>query len=325
MQIVETRQELEALCRTLPRPLALVPTMGALHQGHLSLVSEARNHGAKSVLVSIFVNPTQFMAGEDFANYPRQREADLAKLKAAQLDGVWLPSVETIYPIGFDSFIEVGRLGKILEGEFRPLHFRGVATVVARLFGLVQPDIAVFGEKDYQQLAVIKQVVRDFAMAVRVIGAPICRNGQGLALSSRNSYLSDGELVEVAALHRILQGLVAELDANRLREFDNCLAAIEAARLAIMAAGFQRLDYLVWCLEDGLQQVTRLEDRQKPSRILVAAIWLAKNGKIESGRIGSGRIESGRIEYGKVENGSLKNGREVRLLDNLRVGDSNNK
>ncbi|MGO4220656.1 pantoate--beta-alanine ligase [Lysobacter sp. TAF61] len=188
--------------------VALVPTMGNLHEGHFSLIRLARSH-ADRVVASVFVNPTQFGPNEDFAQYPRTPEADALGLGAAGCDAMWLPTVETMYPYGAQATVRVQVPGitTTLEGAFRPGHFDGVATVVARLFNQVQPDVAVFGRKDYQQLAVIRYMVRDLAFAIELVGADIVREDNGLAMSSRNQYLSAEERVQAAAIHRCLQAM----------------------------------------------------------------------------------------------------------------------
>lgn len=183
--------------------IAFVPTMGALHEGHLSLIALARRH-APRVVASIFVNPTQFAPHEDFDSYPRHPERDAALLSRAGCDLLFIPDRETIYPDGFGTWIEPQGAALGLESEVRPHFFRGVATVVARLFALVQPDIAVFGEKDAQQLAVVRQLVRDLAFPVEIVGGPIVREADGLAMSSRNAYLSAAERQRAALLSAAL-------------------------------------------------------------------------------------------------------------------------
>jgi pantoate--beta-alanine ligase len=188
MKVVETVAELKELRDKLPGPLGFVPTMGYLHEGHLILVRQAKAENA-SVAVSIFVNPAQFGPKEDFKQYPRDHDRDLALLEREGTDLVFMPPVEEIYPPGFNSWVEVGRLAERLEGASRPGHFRGVATVVARLFDLVKPDRAYFGQKDAQQLIVIKKMVADLALNLEVVAVPTVREPDGLAMSSRNTYL----------------------------------------------------------------------------------------------------------------------------------------
>ncbi len=190
--------------------VALVPTMGALHDGHVQLMKHARPL-ADTLVTSIFVNPTQFAPGEDFEAYPRTFEADLARCDEAGVDVVLAPSVETMYPDGPGAsvVVDAGPLGQVLEGAQRPTHFRGVLTVVAKLFGLVRPDVAVFGEKDFQQLVLVRQMARELAMGVDVVGCPIVREADGLAMSSRNVYLDAADRQRAAVLSRALDAGVA--------------------------------------------------------------------------------------------------------------------
>ncbi|MCF6736981.1 pantoate--beta-alanine ligase [Blastococcus sp. KM273129] len=197
--------ELRRLVTALPGPVALVPTMGALHEGHRALVRAARER-AGGVVVSVFVNPTQFGPGEDFDRYPRTWEADLAALAEEGADVVFHPPVEEVYPPGAAGVtVDPGPLGSVLEGAVRPGHFAGVLTVVAKLFGLVRPDLALFGEKDYQQLTLIRAMARELALGVEVVGVPTVREDDGLALSSRNRYLSPEQRARAATLHQALR------------------------------------------------------------------------------------------------------------------------
>ncbi|MFM5837280.1 pantoate--beta-alanine ligase [Aeromonas rivipollensis] len=197
------------------RAIAFVPTMGNLHQGHLTLVDEARSHGDK-VVVSIFVNPLQFDKAEDLANYPRTLEQDCAALQAAGVDLVFTPTPELMYPQGLASqtFVEVPGLSSLLEGALRPGHFRGVSTVVTKLFNLVQPDVACFGQKDYQQLALIRKMVADMAMPVEIVGVPTVRAEDGLALSSRNGYLTAAERALAPELARTMNWIAEQIEAG---------------------------------------------------------------------------------------------------------------
>jgi pantoate--beta-alanine ligase len=188
--VVETVADLRKLIGELPGPVALVPTMGALHEGHRTLVRAARERAA-TVVVSVFVNPTQFGPGEDYDRYPRTWDADLAALAEEGADVVFHPAVEEVYPPGAVGVtVDPGPLGSVLEGAVRPGHFAGVLTVVAKLFGLVRPELALFGEKDYQQLTLIRAMARELALGVEVVGVPTVREDDGLALSSRNRYLA---------------------------------------------------------------------------------------------------------------------------------------
>ena len=203
--VAETTAELRTLRDQLPGPVVLVPTMGALHEGHRTLVRAARELGG-SVVVSVFVNPTQFGPGEDFDRYPRTWDADLAALAAEGADLVFHPPVDEVYPPGAAGVtVHPGPLGEVLEGAVRPGHFAGVLTVVAKLFGLVRPDVAVFGEKDYQQLTLIRAMARELALGVEVVGVPTVREDDGMALSSRNRYLSAEQRGAAAALSAALR------------------------------------------------------------------------------------------------------------------------
>jgi pantoate--beta-alanine ligase len=217
------------VARTLPElagllagreDIALVPTMGALHDGHRALLRAARGR-SRTAVMSLFVNPTQFAPGEDFERYPRDEAADLRIAQEEGVDIAFVPGVDVIYPTGFATSIDPGPLGEDLEGRVRPGHFRGVATVVTRLLGLVRPARAFFGEKDYQQLAVIRSVARDLALAVEIVGVSTVRASDGLALSSRNRYLSEDERTRAVSLHAGLEAATAsyaggERDPSRL-------------------------------------------------------------------------------------------------------------
>ena len=218
--------------------VALVPTMGNLHAGHFSLVELALRH-ADRVVASVFVNPTQFGPGEDFARYPRTPAADAAGLDAAGCHALWLPSVEAMYPFGVDGTVQVRVPGvtAVLEGAHRPGHFDGVATVVARLFNQVQPDVAVFGRKDYQQLAVIRYLARELSFPVGIVAAPILREADGLAMSSRNQYLSAEERPRAARIHGALQEMREAVLAGRAP------AQVEAEAVQRLAAAGFDVDY----------------------------------------------------------------------------------
>jgi len=220
--------------------VGFVPTMGNLHEGHRSLVRLARAN-ADRVVASVFVNPTQFGPGEDFERYPRTPDADAAALEAAGCDLLWLPSLETMYPFGADATVQVRvpDVTGVLEGAHRPGHFDGVATVVARLFNQVAPDVAVFGRKDYQQLAVIRYLVADLAFPLEIVAGDTVREGDGLALSSRNHYLSTDERTRAPVLQRALQALRDALLAGALRADAEADAADTLRR-----AGFD-VDYIV--------------------------------------------------------------------------------
>lgn len=238
MQIVRSREELAAARRDIQDTLALIPTMGALHRGHIALVEEARRRAGK-VAASIFVNPTQFGANEDFGRYPRQEERDAAMLRAAGCDLLWIPSVGDMYPDGFATTVSVAGLSEPWEGEARPGHFNGVATVVAKLLLSVAPDVALFGEKDFQQLAVIRLMVADLNIRVEIVGVPTVRDADGLALSSRNAYLSAEERRRAITLPATL-----ERARQSIRAGDPVAQVLEEADVALRDAGFAKIDYL---------------------------------------------------------------------------------
>jgi pantoate--beta-alanine ligase len=239
----------------------MVPTMGALHDGHLALVKEARKD-ADTVVVSIFVNPTQFAPTEDFGAYPRNLEQDLAKL-AGRADIVFTPSAKEMYPEGFATAITVGGPALGLESDFRPHFFGGVATVVAKLLIAASPNLAVFGEKDYQQLLVVRQLVRDLALPVEIIAAPTLREADGLALSSRNAYLSPDERRIAGKLNAILKNAISAARAS-----GDLRAAEGTAIEALWEAGFSHVDYVAIRDAATLDHITALE---RPARILAAA------------------------------------------------------
>ncbi|HRF09537.1 MAG TPA: pantoate--beta-alanine ligase [Xanthobacteraceae bacterium] len=244
-------------------PIALVPTMGALHAGHISLVDLAKK-SARKVVVSIFVNPTQFGPNEDFSRYPRTLKADLDKLTEAGAELVFMPDAKEIYPEGFATMLTPSGPAAVgLDDKFRPGHFSGVATVVAKLFTSVMPDIAIFGEKDYQQLQVIKTMARDLHLPVKVVGAPVIREKDGLALSSRNVYLSAEDRATAPILHKTLKQA-----AKAIKRGDNADAVLDQGRSEIAAAGF-KIDYLE--LRDAGTLAPASSETKSKKRLLVAA------------------------------------------------------
>lgn len=253
--------------RDVGRRIALVPTMGNLHEGHIDLVTRARQH-ADHVIVSIFVNPLQFGKNEDFDRYPRTPEADAAQLATAKADLLFVPTVAEVYPHGLSTQtrIEVPGLSDILCGVFRPGHFSGVATVVNMLLGMVQPDVALFGEKDYQQLSIIRCMVRDLHMPVEIIGVPTVRDAGGLALSSRNQYLTSEERSIAPRIYAALS-----VAAEALRSGSDDFAAVEGQGMQVLRdAGF-RPDYFEIRRTDlGLPQPG---DRDL---VILVAAWLGK-------------------------------------------------
>ncbi|WP_409311371.1 pantoate--beta-alanine ligase [Pectobacterium sp. B1J-3] len=257
--------------------IALVPTMGNLHDGHLALVDEARAR-ADIVIVSIFVNPMQFERQDDLTHYPRTLQEDCEKLNRKGVDLVFSPSPNVIYPNGLEAqtFVEVPGLSYMLEGVSRPGHFRGVATIVSKLFNMVQPDIACFGEKDYQQLALIRQLVRDMGYDISIIGVPIIRAKDGLALSSRNGYLTPEERKLAPALNRITTNVVEQL-ANGDRQIDDLLGQAEEK---LRQAGFTP-DELFICDADTLQPLTTTSTRA----VVLMAAWLGKARLIDNQQV----------------------------------------
>jgi len=253
--------------------VALVPSMGALHAGHLSLVAEARRR-AQRTLLSIFVNPTQFTPGEDFASYPRPFARDVEQFAAAGGDLVFAPETQEVYPAGFATTVSVAGAAKAgLEDKFRPDHFNGVATVVLKLFNQCRPDLAVFGEKDYQQLKVIAQMVRDLDLGVEIVAAPTVRAKDGLALSSRNQYLSPEERAKAPLLYAALVRCRDALHGGVAIE-----AALAAARETLTVAGFV-VDYVEARHAETLAPVVAMDDG--PIRLLAAA-WLGATRLIDN-------------------------------------------
>jgi pantoate--beta-alanine ligase len=264
VQTVRQSEELALGVTELKRSgtLALVPTMGALHGGHMALVEEAKARADK-VAATIFVNPTQFGAGEDLHRYPRREAEDAAMLEAAGCDLLWLPAVEDIYPDGFATRVRVSGVSERWEGEARPGHFDGVATVVAKLLLAVRPDVAFFGEKDFQQLAVIRRMVADLGLPAEIVGVPTVREPDGLALSSRNFYLSAEERNRAVGLPRALSGA-----RDAIRRRTPVAEALRQAKQALVDAGFLKIDYL------ALVDAATLEPLDEPAgemRIIAAA------------------------------------------------------
>ncbi len=244
--------------------IAFVPTMGALHEGHLTLVRLARKK-AERVVVSIFVNPTQFAPGEDLDAYPRTEKEDMEKLSVEGVDLVYIPKPDSMYNAHHATAVKVGGVATGLETDHRPTFFDGVALVVTKLFNRVQPDIAVFGEKDYQQLATIRRLVEDLDMPINVVGAPIARDEQGLALSSRNQYFDEAGLAKARQLNKIMFDCAKKMEAG-----ENVDLAAERATQALLDAGFASVDYVQTRSKNSL---TVLEGGvlNKPARLLIAA------------------------------------------------------
>lgn len=265
---MQTIRQLDSLHETISarradgQRIALVPTMGALHAGHIALI-EAAKHVADTVVASVFVNPRQFAPGEDLARYPRREVQDSRMLAEAGCAVLWLPTVEVMYPAGFATNISIAGVTDGLDGSARPGHFDGVATVVAKLFNQVRPDVALFGEKDFQQLAVIRRLVTDLNFGIEIVGVPTQREDDGLALSSRNIYLAPEDRARAIVLPRAL-GEAARLIGKGIAA-DQALAGAQAA---LLAGGFDTVDYVALVDAETLQP---LPDPARPRRLLAAA------------------------------------------------------
>jgi pantoate--beta-alanine ligase len=276
MQIIENIAQMREWSETeqrARRQIAFVPTMGFLHNGHLALVRSAKARGDRLV-VSIFVNPTQFSPGEDFSGYPRDFERDCQLLQGEGVDVLFHPPVEGMYPEGDQTHVEVERLSQPLCGALRPGHFRGVATVVTKLFNIVQPQLAVFGEKDYQQLQVIRRLVRDLSMGVEIIGHPIVREPDGLAMSSRNAYLTPAERAAAVCLSRALcraERLFRRGETSAPALARQVLAELEKEPLA-------RVEYVRLCNVETLEEIQNIDDQA----LLALAVRIGKARLIDN-------------------------------------------
>lgn len=266
MRVIDTVAEMQQQANQWRREglvIGFVPTMGYLHQGHLELMRCAKGKSDR-VVVSIFVNPTQFAPGEDFERYPRDLDRDMGLMHSVGVDAVFTPTVADMYPEGYQTYVEVGEVTRPLCGAKRPGHFRGVTTVVAKLFHIVKPHVAVFGEKDYQQLLTIRRMVRDLAMDVEIVGHPIVREPDGLAMSSRNVYLSEEERREALLLSQALA------EATRLaRSGERAAAALVSAAQRVLEQGSRvRIDYAELRDADTLQEMDTLD---RPGVLALAA------------------------------------------------------
>lgn len=262
MQIVRDIKGLKNALNALDGRVALVPTMGALHAGHMALVDVARSE-ADHVVVSIFVNPAQFGPNEDFAAYPRRERKDTDLLDAAGVALAWLPDAETMYPPGFATSVQVTGVTDQLDGAFRPGHFNGVATVVTKLFNQVAPDVAIFGEKDYQQLQLVRRLVIDLDLPVRIVGVPTQREEDGLAMSSRNLYLTPADREAARALPRALGVAAQAIIAGQA-----VAGVLDEAVRTLDRAGFETVDYVALC---DAETLSAMEVLDRPARLLAAA------------------------------------------------------
>ncbi len=273
MKITETIEEMRKTRQKLDEPVGFVPTMGYLHEGHMSLVKRTRKE-SKSVVASIFVNPTQFGPGEDFKTYPRDIPRDLAMLEKENVDIVFMPSATEMYPPHFDSWVEVGEISRKLEGNSRPTHFRGVTTIVAKLFNIVEPTKAYFGQKDAQQLIVIKKMVTDLNMNLEIVACLTIREPDGLAMSSRNTYLNTEERKQAVILYQSLNmahelWTQGEKDANHIRQKITNL--IEQQPLA-------NIDYVSIASNETLEELDRIE----PPVLVSMAVRFGKTRLIDN-------------------------------------------
>jgi len=271
----ELQQQIRAW-RQAGETIGFVPTMGALHGGHLSLVQKARTKVTKTV-ASVFVNPTQFAPGEDFDTYPRDESADRAKLDSAGCDLVYLPTVEEMYPEGTRTNVRVEQMSDLLDGIYRPHFFYGVATVVARLFLHVQPDVAVFGEKDYQQLQIIRRMVKDLGFPIEILGGETTRDSDGLAQSSRNLYLSPEQRRAAGAMQAALHRASVRLSLGATPS-----DVLEEARRLIMASGFTEMNYVSLVDPDSLKDLPDVPLPAGTVARLLGAAWLGKTRLIDN-------------------------------------------
>ncbi|MEN8256495.1 MAG: pantoate--beta-alanine ligase [Thermodesulfobacteriota bacterium] len=279
MEIIKTTSEMirwSTDIRAVGQTIALVPTMGFFHEGHLSLMKEAKKVADK-VVVSLFVNPTQFGIGEDLASYPRAFEDDAAKASEVGVAALFCPEPDQIYPPGFQSAVTVSGITQELCGKSRPHHFAGVTTVVNKLFNIIQPQCALFGEKDFQQLAVIKRMVADLNMPVKIIGHPIVREEDGLAMSSRNAYLDKNERQQALCLWRSLQeaqkrALAGERESAKMKMI---------VRDVINRHGHCQIDYIEFINKNTLESSARIDD----DVILALAVRIGETRLIDNGRL----------------------------------------
>ncbi len=287
MRVVKSIKEMQSVCSALKRvgkSIGFVPTMGFLHEGHLSLIRKAKREN-DVVVVSIFVNPTQFSAGEDFDRYPRDVERDVSLLKGERVDFLFLPTIEEMYPEGFSTFVEVEGLTEGLCGAKRPGHFRGVATVVVKLFNIVQPDKAYFGKKDYQQLKVIERLVRDLNFNVKIVGCSIVREKDGLAMSSRNVYLSERERESALSLFKSLL-LAKELIDRGERNAEVLKKKME--EFILSHPEVKKIDYIEFVDAETLEPVTEV----KEGTLVAVAVYVGDARLIDNWIVGEELMSS---------------------------------
>lgn len=270
---IKEQQKYSSRMKCFEKKVGLVPTMGFLHEGHLSLIKKAKEISDK-IVVSIFVNPTQFGEGEDFDKYPRDEKRDLDLLAEKEVDIVFIPNEKEMYPEGFQTFCQVHELSKQLCGKSRPEHFKGVTTVVLKLFNIIQPDLAIFGEKDYQQYVIIKKMTEDLNLPINIIASPIIREKDGLAMSSRNKYLNNEQRKEATVLYEALI-----LASNLIKEgkYEVDLLLREMSDL-IKSKKTARINYIDFVNSETLLDVQKIE---KPTRILMA-VWIGNTRLIDN-------------------------------------------
>ncbi len=276
MRVISHIREMQAWSEAVRREgrrIVLVPTMGFLHEGHLSLVREGRKRG-DLLVVSLFVNPKQFAPDEDYKNYPRDLERDRKLLEKEEVDILFHPFVEEMYSKGYQTHVEVEKVSQFLCGAFRPGHFRGVATVVAKLFNIVRPHVALFGLKDYQQFQIIRRTVKDLNFDIEIVGHPIVREKDGLAMSSRNAYLSRQEREAALCLYRSLKG-AESLVCRGERESGRIVAAVKAE---MDKEPLARVEYISLCHPVSLEEVKKIDDEA----LLALAVWIGKARLIDN-------------------------------------------
>ena len=276
MQIIKEIPQLQQNLKKIKnQKTALIPTMGALHEGHISLIQEAKKH-ANFIIVSIFVNKTQFNDQQDFRNYPKNHDHDLKALEKHHVDLVFIPQDQEIYPQNSNFAIKIHDLDNNLCGKTRPNHFNGVALIITKLFNIIRPNYAIFGQKDYQQLQIIKKLTQDFNFQTTIIDAPTIRNNNGLALSSRNQHLTKYQQKLAPLIYQTLQKIRTQIIKNP----QNIKQTLEKHHLTLTKSGFDKIDYLTICNQETLQEITWYNQKIK-TRIFIA-IYLGKTRLIDN-------------------------------------------